>query len=311
MSAITEKEFKALVTLLDDEDEEVFAHVSDKLFSLGIQSVPMLESVWENTGNEIIQNRLEELIQKIQFSNVKDLLQKWLDVGSEDILEGALIINKFQYPDLDEFKITQKLESLAKSVWIELNPALSALEEVHVINHVFFQLHGYFGQQVQQNDAELNFISQVLETKKGNSISLSILYLILAQKNDLPVYGINLPFHFIMCYCRKKLTEDELAQNDKEKSVQFYINPLSKGISFSRSEITTYLQQMNLKAESKYYSPCNNKMIIRALIYNLLSCYDQNGNKDKARQLKELFDLFTTKEDSTTGFEADFNEDIF
>ena len=311
MSAITEKEFKALVTLLDDEDEEVFAHVSDKLFSLGIQSVPMLESVWENTGNEIIQNRLEELIQKIQFSNVKDLLQKWLAVGSEDLLEGALIINKFQYPDLDEFKIIQKLESLAKSVWIELNPALSALEEVHVINHVFFQLHGYFGQQVQQNDAELNFISQVLETKKGNSISLSILYLILAQKNDLPVYGINLPFHFIMCYCRKRLTEDELAQNDKEKSVQFYINPLSKGISFSRSEITTYLQQMNLKAEAKYYSPCNNNMIIRALIYNLLSCYDQNGNKDKARQLKELFDLFTTKEDSTTGFEADFNEDIF
>lgn len=284
MSAITEKEFKALVTLLDDEDEEVFAHVSDKLFSLGIQSVPMLESVWENTGNEIIQNRLEELIQKIQFSNVKDLLQKWLAVGSEDLLEGALIINKFQYPDLDEFKIIQKLESLAKSVWIELNPALSALEEVHVINHVFFQLHGYFGQQVQQNDAELNFISQVLETKKGNSISLSILYLILAQKNDLPVYGINLPFHFIMCYCRKKLTEDELAQNDKEKSVQFYINPLSKGISFSRSEITTYLQQMHLKAEAKYYSPCNNNMIIRALIYNLLSCYDQNGNKDKARQ---------------------------
>lgn len=311
MSAITDKEFKALVTLLDDEDDEVFAHVSDKLFSLGIEGVPMLESVWENTGNEIIQNRLEELIQKIQFSNVKDLLQKWIAVGSEDLLEGALIINKFQYPDLDEFKIIQKLESLAKSVWIELNPSLSALEEVHVINHVFFQLHGYFGQQVQQNDAELNFISQVLETKKGNSISLSILYLILAQKNDLPVYGINLPFHFIMCYCRKRLTVVELTQNDKEKSVQFYINPLSKGISFSRSEITTYLQQMNLKAESKYYSPCNNKMIIRALIYNLLSCYDQNGNKDKARQLKELFDLFTTKEDSTTQFDTDFNEDLF
>ena len=203
MQQVSEKEFKALITLLDDNDSEVYSHVSDKLFSLGVEGIPLLESAWETSENQLIQTRLEDLINKIQFSNVKDRLIKWIDKGGEDLLEGALLVAKFQYPDLDEFKITQKVETISKNVWIELNPALSPLEEAHVINHVFFQLHGFFGHQTAQLDADLGYLNNLLDSKKGNSLSLSILYLILAQKNDLPIYGVNLPYHFIMAYSRK------------------------------------------------------------------------------------------------------------
>ncbi len=299
MKPVSEKEFKALITLLDDNDNEVYSHVSDKLFSLGVEGIPLLESAWETSENQVIQTRLEDLINKIQFSNVKDRLIKWIDKGGEDLLEGALLVSKFQYPDLDEFKVTQKVESISKNVWIELNPALSPLEEAHVINHVFFQLHGFFGHQTAQLDADLGYLNNLLDSKKGNSLSLSILYLILAQKNDLPIYGVNLPYHFIMAYSRKHLSDEELAANDQEKSVMFYINPLNKGIAFSRSEITHYLEQMKVKTHSKFFSPCNNLEIIKTLIYNQLSCYDQTGNTDKAHQLKELFDLFVSDEDIT------------
>ncbi len=298
MSNLTDTEFKALITLLDDNDNEVYSHVSNKLFSLGVEGIPLLESAWETSENQLIQTRLEDLINKIQFSNVKDRLIKWRDKNGEDLLEGALLVSKFQYPDLDEFKITQKIETISKNVWIELNPALSPLEEAHVVNHVFFQLHNFFGLQTQQLDPDLGYINNLIESKKGNSLSLGILYIILAQKNDLPVYGVNLPYHFIMAYTRKHLNKDELDCNNQEKSVMFYINPLNKGIAFSRSEITHYLEQMKVKTHSKFFSPCNNLEIIKTLIYNQLSCYDQNGNTDKAHQLKELFDLFVNEEEA-------------
>lgn len=297
MANLTDTEFKALITLLDDNDKEVYSHVTNKLFSLGVEGIPLLESAWETSENQLIQTRLEDLINKIQFSNVKDRMIKWIDKNGEDLLEGALLIAKFQYPDIDEFKITQKIDTISKNIWIELNPALSPLEEAHVVNHVFFQLHGFFGQHTQQLDADLGYLNNVLDSKKGNSLSLSILYLILAQKNDLPIYGVNLPYHFIMAYCRKHLDQQELEDNDQEKSVMFYINPLNKGIAFSRSEITHYLEQMKVKTHPKFFSPCNNLEIIKTLIYNQLSCYDQNGNVDKAHQLKELFDLFHHEED--------------
>lgn len=298
MSNLTDTEFKALITLLDDNDNEVYSHVSNKLFSLGVEGIPLLESAWETSENQLIQTRLEDLINKIQFSNVKDRLIKWRDKNGEDLLEGALLVSKFQYPDLDEFKITQKIETISKNVWIELNPALSPLEEAHVVNHVFFQLHNFFGLQTQQLDPDLGYINNLIESKKGNSLSLGILYIILAQKNDLPVYGVNLPYHFIMAYTRKHLNQDELDCNNQEKSVMFYINPLNKGIAFSRSEITHYLEQMKVKTHSKFFSPCNNLEIIKTLIYNQLSCYDQNGNTDKAHQLKELFDLFVNEDEA-------------
>ncbi|MFN8237035.1 MAG: transglutaminase-like domain-containing protein [Chitinophagales bacterium] len=297
MNSLTDTEFKALITLLDDNDNEVYSHVSNKLFSLGVEGIPLLESAWETSENQVIQTRLEDLINKIQFSNLKDRLIKWRDKNGEELLEGALLVAKFQYPDLDEFKITQKIEAISKNVWIELNPALSPLEEAHVVNHVFFQLHNFFGLQTQQPDPDLGYINNLIESKKGNSLSLGILYIILAQKNDLPIYGVNLPYHFIMAYTRKHLTQAELDSNNQEKSVMFYINPLNKGIAFSRSEITHYLEQMKVKTHPKFFSPCNNLEIIKTLIYNQLSCYDQNGNTDKAHQLKELFDLFVNEED--------------
>ncbi len=297
MNSLTDTEFKALITLLDDNDNEVYSHVSNKLFSLGVEGIPLLESAWETSENQVIQTRLEDLINKIQFSNLKDRLIKWRDKNGEELLEGALLVAKFQYPDLDEFKITQKIEAISKNVWIELNPALSPLEEAHVVNHVFFQLHNFFGLQTQQLDPDLGYINNLIESKKGNSLSLGILYIILAQKNDLPIYGVNLPYHFIMAYTRKHLTQAELDSNNQEKSVMFYINPLNKGIAFSRSEITHYLEQMKVKTHPKFFSPCNNLEIIKTLIYNQLSCYDQNGNTDKAHQLKELFDLFVNEED--------------
>ena len=306
MQQVSDKEFRALITLLDDNDTEVYSHVSDKLLSLGLEGIPLLESAWETTENQVIQSRLETLIGHIQFSNVKDRLIKWIAKGGEDLLEGALLVSKFQYPELDEFKITQKIDTISKNIWIELNPALTQTEEVHVVNHVFFQLHGFFGQQTPTLDADLGYINNLLDNKKGNSISLSILYLILAQRNDLPVYGVNLPYHFIMAYCRKHLTSGELEDNNQEKNVHFYINPLSKGIAFSRIEITNYIEQMKLVSHSKFYSPCSNLETIKTLIYNQLSCYDQNGNTHKAHQLKELFDLFVHDDDEiNNGFDEE------
>ncbi|MCB0507292.1 MAG: transglutaminase-like domain-containing protein [Chitinophagales bacterium] len=292
MSNVSEKEFKALITLLDDNDNEVFTHVSDKLFSLGLEGIPMLESAWETSDNQLTQHRLENLINKIQFSNVKDRLSKWIETGGSDLLEGALIVARFQYPELDELKITQKIQAISKNIWIELNPALSPLEEAHVINHVFFQLHGFFGKQSQQIETEISYINKLLETKRGNSISLSILYLILAQKNDLPIYGVNLPCHFIMAYSKKHLSEDELTQNNQERNVMFYINPLNKGIAFSRSEISHYLEQMKYKSHPCFYSPCNNLEIIKTLINDLICNYQQLKQLEKETQLIELFNLF-------------------
>jgi len=80
-----------------------------------------------------------------------------------------------------------------------------------------------------------------MEMKKGNQTALAIIYSVIAQKLDIPVYGINLPQHFILGYV------DESAQPETENGVLFYINTFNKGFIFGKRDVDMFLKQLNLK----------------------------------------------------------------
>ncbi len=76
------KELEALIKLLDDSDTEIYKHVEDRLLSMGSEVVPALEKTWESTLDLVLQQRIEELIHKIQFNAVKFELQTWAISGA-------------------------------------------------------------------------------------------------------------------------------------------------------------------------------------------------------------------------------------
>jgi regulator of sirC expression with transglutaminase-like and TPR domain len=114
-------------------------------------------------------------------------------------------------------------------------------------------------------------ISQVLESKKGNQISLAIIYSIIAQKLDIPVYGVNLPQHFILAYV------DESQETEFEGGILFYINAFNKGFIFGRRDVDMFLKQLNLKFDKQFYEPCSNPDIIKRVLRNLISAYENAG----------------------------------
>lgn len=292
MPGIKDSELLALVALLDDTDEEILRHVTEKLTSLGPGLIPKLEAVWETAKEPVIQERIEDVIGQIHFNDLLQNVTAWLAGGCRDLLEGALLVNKFMFPDQDESRIIAQLERLYNNVWIEYNGHLTPTEEVMVIDHVMYVLHGFSGNSGLSFDPDLGYLGQVLQTKKGNSITLGIIFLIITQKLDMPVYGVNLPYHFVMAYASRHLTEEELENHTAAGEVMFYINPINKGAIFSSKEIDQYLEKSQIKSQEFYYAPCHNRRIIQSLIMNQLACYDHNGDLEKAKQLKILYDLF-------------------
>ncbi|MGB4845649.1 MAG: hypothetical protein WBP16_14375, partial [Ferruginibacter sp.] len=80
------KEITALLHLIDDPDEDVYNTVSDKIISFGKDIIPNLESLWENTSNEDIQERIELLIHRLHFRDLTDDFTEWAAKDS-DLLE--------------------------------------------------------------------------------------------------------------------------------------------------------------------------------------------------------------------------------
>ncbi|HTM97942.1 MAG TPA: transglutaminase-like domain-containing protein [Pedobacter sp.] len=277
-------EIDALVKLLDDPDEEVYQHVQNRLLTYGAEVIPHLEVVWEQSLNTILQERIENIVHTIQLNTVKEDLNLWYQSGAFDLLQGALIINRYQYPDLDEQRIINKIEDIKRDIWFNLQYEMSSIEKVKLINHVFYNQYGFSGNTKNHHDPQNSYLDQVLSSRKGNQISLAIIYATLAQKLDIPIYGINLPQHFILGYI------DE-SNNEKEYGVLFYINAFNKGAIFGKHDVDQFLRQLNLEPQPGFYSPCSNAEIIRRVIRNLISAYENLGSSEKVAELKTLQEI--------------------
>ena len=281
------KEIESLIKLLDDPDMEISSHVEEKLFSYGHDIIEYLENAWELSFDVVLQERIENLVHKIQFDNVKRDLELWHLAGNYDLLRGIMIINKYQYPDIDEQKIINQIEDIKRDVWMQLVYDMSAVEKVKLINHVLYSLHGFSGNTNNHQDPQNSYISQVLQSKKGNQISLAVIYSIIAQKLDIPIYGVNLPQHFILAYT------DEQKKKDYQNGILFYINAFNKGFMFGRNEVDSFLKQLKVKPDTQYYEPCNNVDIIKRVLRYLISSYEKLAAADKVKEVNELLDLFS------------------
>lgn len=286
---IDEKEVESLIKLLDDPDTEISKHVEEKLLSYGNDVVSYLEDAWSHSLDAILQERIENLVHKIQFGNVKRDLELWYISGAFDLLQGMLIINKYQYPDLDEQKIINQLEDIKRDIWMQMLYEMSPVEKVKLINHVLYDIHGFSGNTTNHQDPQNSYLSQVLESKKGNQILLAVIYSIIAQKLDIPVYGVNLPQHFILAYVEE---DSETGYSDPGNGILFYINAFNKGFLFGKKDVDSFLKQLNLKPASHFYEPCSNVEIVQRVIRNLISAYDKLSAPDKVAELEQLLAIF-------------------
>ncbi|MBN2480977.1 MAG: transglutaminase family protein, partial [Bacteroidales bacterium] len=266
------KELIAMISLLDDNDHEIISVITQSLLGKGTDIIPELERAWEAALDDKVQERLGILIQEIQFATLKEDLKRWVHTGSANILEGAFYIAKFNFPEISFDTVDRYIENIRKDVWLEINDNLTALEKVKIINFIIFQIHK-FGRHPSDFYAPQNsYINQVIESRKGNPISLAIVYLSVAWKLRLPIYGVNLPKNFILAY------KDEYRQYDaadESEDILFYINPFNKGAVLGRREIDYFITQQQLEPLNSYYTPCSNRDIIIRLLNNLIASYEK------------------------------------
>ena len=236
----------------------------------------------------MLQERIENIVHKIQFDSLKAELKKWCVEKAHDLLSGCILIARYQYPDLDITKIKKQIDQIKQDVWLELNENLTALEKVKIINHILFDVHNISGNTTNYHAPQNSYINNVLESKKGNPLLLSIIYTIIAQNLDIPIYGVNLPEHFILCYVDIEHMGVPSTEGNAGSNVFFYVNPFSKGAVFGQKEIDAFLKQLKLEPLAIFYEPCSNLEIIKRLLRNLVSSYEKLGYPDKSEELKGL-----------------------
>lgn len=274
MSELTSAQMDALVSLLDDPDREVKSHVRDKIISMGAEIIPFLEQKWETSFNPEVQKEIEELVHDLQFGLVKSRLAEWRDSEDRDLLTGMWILNTYQYPDLDFAKLNADMHQIYFEVWTSFDNDLQPYDQVRIINNVLFNTLRFSANTKNFHSPGNSMLSTVLDAKKGNPISLCVIYLLVAKKLGLPIYGVNLPNLFVLTY--------------KSADITFYINAFNKGLIFSRQDILNYLEHLKIEPKEEFFEPCSHMDILLRSLRNLGNAFEKLGESSKVEEVREM-----------------------
>ena len=196
-----------------------------------------------------------------EFRQAVDRGEDKIDLG-----RAALTIALTDYPDLDIPAYLSRIDELAVEVTgrcqaAEIYQALAAL------NFVLFEQHHFRGNRGDYYDPKNSFLNQVLDRKIGIPISLSILYMEVAQRIGIALDGVGFPGHFLVKY----------SQNGTE----IVIDPFSHGEIKSRTELARVLSGLfggAVEFRDEYLKPASKKDILKRMLGNLKGIYAKTND---------------------------------
>lgn len=188
----------------------------------------------------------------------KKLILRQSDV---DLTRVALEIARDAYPDLNLAEPLEWIEQRAK----ELKPGLAArddLETLAALSACLSDEHGLSGSPEAYEDPDSSYLQKVIETGRGIPISLTLLYMAVAEQLDLPLVGVSAPMHF--------LSRIETSQGT------MFLDAYSSGRILTFSECVEWLSGVADMTESQLVEslePVGPRAIIVRMLNNLKVVY--------------------------------------
>jgi len=132
---------EALLTLLDDEDEDVAGSAQKKLRELGHDAIPEIEEHLQDQPLKV-KLRAREVMSQLQPSGLEEDFRNLprLENGDLDLEEGMFTLARLAFPALKTKPYRTQLDEIAEQVGEALNrwDARDAHTTVEMVNNVIF-----------------------------------------------------------------------------------------------------------------------------------------------------------------------------
>src|SRR5262245_52011251 len=180
----------ALVSLLADEDPQVYRNVREKILSYGARVAEWLRP-HQLSGDPILRRRANEIVVHFERQSAdNEFLSFCLRQGEKlDLEEGAWRLARTRYPSINVDAYRALLDSFAEELKQRIDPSEKARASLTTINQYLFHELGFCGNEENYYDPENSYLNRVIDRRTGNPINLSMLYLLLGQRLHLPMSG--------------------------------------------------------------------------------------------------------------------------
>jgi len=279
----SDSEVKAMIFLLDDEDEGVFQTVSEKLTKIVKTELPYSSEILnlmidkKNRSDAAISKKIEQLIDDLQFEYLAPLFRQAL-IHDAPLEEIVFLIAQIGYPTLSIEKYQRALNKIETAFHIEYyTSSMTEVNKALLLNVIIYDHEGYRGNSSNYYDPENSYINRVIDRKLGIPITLGALYLIIAQRLGLPIYAVNMPAHFMLKYERK--------------NYELFIDPFNRGRILEKQDCIRFLINAGYGYVDQYLARASTIDICERMLNNLKNSYRELNNLPKLSLIERYLEL--------------------
>jgi regulator of sirC expression with transglutaminase-like and TPR domain len=261
----------ALVNLLADDDASVHRAVRKKILSFGPSACEWLRPHALSDDPVLRRHALEILAHFDRLRADTRFLGFCLEHGEQfDLEQAAWLLAQTSFPAINVEGYRALLDHYAADLRERIQTESSAGNLLKTFNSYLFRELGFSGNTAHYYEADNSYLNRVLDRRTGNPITLTLLYMLLARRLNLPVVGIGLPGHFI---CRYQSTSREI-----------YIDPFNDGQLLDKADCVRYLQNGNYSLNDDFLAPVSARRMFLRICGNLHQIYVGSGKPaDAAR----------------------------
>lgn len=269
---------RALVSLLDDRDPGVALRCRLRVEYEGRRALPYLQEAAER-GAPTLQLEAGEVLLHLRLQLAdQDLLDAVADpVRPIDLEAAALLLARTHEPELTLEPVCARLDNLSDAIAARLPVnADDAAGIALVFASVIGAEYGLRGNETDYYDPRNSFVHLVLERKVGIPISLSAIYMFVARRLGLPLFGIGMPGHFIV---RCGVGADAV-----------YIDPFRRGRLLRRADCRTMLHRQGLADDDALLAELPDRNVLARMIANLATIHQRGRDPLRHARYRRLFE---------------------
>ena len=113
------------------------------------------------------------------------------------LAEGALVLAAEVRPEIEIDQQLSLIDELVERIRPLVDATSTFRDGVAALNHSFFELEGFRGNKDRYDDPRNSFLDEVLTSRRGLPITLSVLYVEVARRIGFEAYGVGFPGHFL------------------------------------------------------------------------------------------------------------------
>ncbi len=278
----SESQINALIHLLSDQDTHIAQTIHEQLVVIGQPALPFLTQAQGTLHDDTLQDRIKSVIADIRLTDIEQSLKALTTSPTEstDLETGAFLIAQAAYPDLDIQAYQQQIEDMATILKQRCEPGMDPRQAIQMINQHLFKELGFKGNTQDYYDPDNSFLHQVIDHRVGIPISLSVLYLLVGQRLNVPVVGVGMPGHFIV----------------RLQAEPVFIDCFNQGVILSQHDCAKFLQDYGVDFDSHYLDPIPNEQILARMLRNLVTIYQKRDEYQQAERFNRLLAIVERNE---------------